>query len=89
MSHASNKTDIKDLTRDRLALWLESKGAKSFRADQILKWIYVHQADTFEIMTNLGKDIRKLLSHHFSIERLEKVRVETSNDGSIASTIRG
>ncbi len=78
----SKKTDIKELTNDQLVLWLESKGLAPYRAAQILKWIYLRQTDTFDIMTDVGKEIRKLLSRHFSIARLEKARIETSQDGS-------
>ncbi len=78
----SKKTDIKELTNDQLVLWLQSKGLEPYRAVQILKWIYLRQADTFDIMTDVGKQIRKLLSRHFSIARLEKTRIETSQDGS-------
>jgi 23S rRNA (adenine2503-C2)-methyltransferase len=74
--------DIKDLTTEQLILWLENRNIKPYRAKQILKWIYVRQADTFEIMTDVGKDIRKRLARHFSINRLEKARTETSQDGS-------
>ena len=78
----SKKTDIKELTNDQLVLWFESKGLEPYRAAQILKWIYLRQTDTFDIMTDVGKEIRKLLSRHFSIARLEKARIETSQDGS-------
>lgn len=78
----SNKTDIKELTNDQLVLWLQSKGLEPYRAAQILKWIYLRQTDTFDIMTDVAKEIRKLLSRHFSIARLEKERIETSQDGS-------
>jgi len=78
----SKKTDIKELTNDQLVLWLESKVLEPYRAAQILKWIYLRQTDTFDIMTDVGKEIRKLLSRHFSIARLEKARIETSQDGS-------
>ncbi|MFO7972145.1 MAG: 23S rRNA (adenine(2503)-C(2))-methyltransferase RlmN [Desulfobacterales bacterium] len=78
----SKKTDIKELTHDQLVLWLQSNKLEPYRAAQILKWIYLRQADTFEIMTDVGKEIRNLLSHHFSIARLETVRIETSQDGS-------
>ncbi len=74
--------DIKELTKDQLILWLEDRNIKPYRAKQILKWIYVRQADTFEVMTDVGKDIRKCLARHFSIKRLEKERTETSRDGS-------
>jgi len=74
--------DIKELTKEQLILWLENRNIKPYRAKQILKWIYVRQAETFEMMTDVGKDIRKCLARHFSINRLEKVRTETSQDGS-------
>ena len=76
------KTDIKEFTRDELILWLKHKDIKSYRANQILKWIYLRQADTFDVMTDVKKEIRKQLSQHFYIHRLEKARVETSQDGS-------
>ena len=79
---SSKKTDIKELTIDQLVLWLENKDLEPYRAVQILKWIYLRQADTFDIMTDVGKEIRELLSRHFSIARLEKARIETSQDGS-------
>ncbi|MBW2013314.1 MAG: 23S rRNA (adenine(2503)-C(2))-methyltransferase RlmN [Deltaproteobacteria bacterium] len=78
----SKKTDIKELSKDQLVLWLQSKGLEPYRATQILKWIYLRQTDTFDTMTDVGKEIRKLLSRHFSIARLEKARIEISQDGS-------
>ena len=82
MNSISSKTDIKELTKDELILWLKSRDIKSYRANQILKWIYLRQADTFDVMTDIKKEIRKRLSQHFSIHRLEKARIETSQDGS-------
>ncbi|MBW1748145.1 MAG: 23S rRNA (adenine(2503)-C(2))-methyltransferase RlmN [Deltaproteobacteria bacterium] len=74
--------DIKELTIYQLIVWLENRNIKPYRAKQILMWIYMRQADTFEVMTDVGKDIRKCLERHFSIKRLEKERTETSQDGS-------
>jgi 23S rRNA (adenine2503-C2)-methyltransferase len=76
------QTDIKELTRDDLIVWLKSKDIKSYRANQILKWIYLRQANTFDVMTDIKKEIRNLLSQHFYIHRLEKTRMETSRDGT-------
>ncbi|MDH4204556.1 MAG: 23S rRNA (adenine(2503)-C(2))-methyltransferase RlmN, partial [Desulfobacteraceae bacterium] len=59
MSAISLKTDIKELTRDELILWLKHRDIKSYRANQILKWIYLRQADTFDVMTDVKKEIRK------------------------------
>jgi len=76
------KVNILSLDRDRLLAWFAGHGMASYRADQVLQWIYQHQADDFEQMTNLNKDLRRTLALHFSINRLETVRVETSRDGS-------
>lgn len=82
MTSASIKKDIKELTKDQFVSWLENQGLEPYRAVQVLKWIYYRQADTFNIMTDVGIEIRKLLSRHFTIDRLEKARVEKSQDGS-------
>ncbi|MCP4688757.1 MAG: 23S rRNA (adenine(2503)-C(2))-methyltransferase RlmN [Desulfobacterales bacterium] len=76
------KTDIKDLTHDQLIQWLAVRNIKSYRAGQILRWIYHHKADSFEVMTNLGKELRGRLARHFTAGRLEIVETRTSEDGS-------
>ncbi len=82
MTTSTNKTDIKELTGEQLASWLEDRDIEDYRAGQILKWIYNRQADTFDIMTDLGKEIRKLLSLNFTINRLDRIHIERSRDGS-------
>lgn len=82
MKLESNQTDIKELSRDQLVTWVKSHNVQPYRADQILKWVYLRQADTFDEMSDLGKKFRQLLSHHFTISRLETAGVETSQDGS-------
>ncbi len=82
MTTSTNKTDIKELTREQLASWFEDRDIEDYRAGQILKWIYNRQADTFDIMTDLGKEIRKLLSLNFTINRLDRIHIERSQDGS-------
>ena len=77
-----SQTDIKELSKDELTLWFKSKGIQPYRAGQILKWIYLRQADTFDVMTDIKKEIRNQLSQDFIICRLKKTRTETSQDGS-------
>lgn len=76
------KPDIKNLTREQLIQWLQDHKIDSYRASQILKWIYLRQADDFEDMTDLNKSMRALLSDHFSINRLERLDIQTSQDGT-------
>ena len=74
--------DIKDLSLDALRQWLEERGYKPFHAGQIFKWIWQRQVDDFEFMTDVGKQLRAGLQSHFSIGRLERVRLARSADGS-------
>ncbi len=76
------KKNILEYDRGQLIFWLESREIKPYRADQILKWIYLRQADRFDQMTDIAKDVRLLLEDHFTIERLQIENVETSKDGS-------
>ena len=76
------KADILEFTRDQLVSWLAEREIAAYRADQIQKWIYLRQADNFDVMTDLSKDIRLLLPQHFVIRRLEAEKIETSRDGS-------
>ena len=70
MSDFKPRTDIKELTRSELVEWLDGHGIAAYRADQILKWVYLRQADDFQSMTDLGKSVRSLLAQHFTIDRL-------------------
>ena len=76
------KIDIKEMSKDQLAAWLAKHGIAAYRAAQILRWVYLRQADAFEQMTDLSQENRQLLFSRFSIDRLEKIRIEKSQDGS-------
>ncbi|MGD8290708.1 MAG: 23S rRNA (adenine(2503)-C(2))-methyltransferase RlmN [Desulfobacterales bacterium] len=82
MAMSKNKADILELTRNQLVSWLAERDIAAYRADQILKWVYLRQADSFDVMTDISKDIRMQLSQHFVIERLMAETIETSRDGS-------
>ncbi len=82
MKSSNERINILELSKERLASWLDDQGIASYRANQILKWIYLRQADRFDLMTDIAKDIRSLLEEHFTIERLQIENIETSIDGS-------
>ena len=82
MTKPSEIPDIKDFNHDQLVSWLESRGIKPYRAKQIFKWIYKGKSDSFDTMTDIGKDLRQLLSSSFTIQRLITKKIETSMDGS-------
>ncbi len=82
MSVTSVSQDIKDLGKKQLISWLEEHNIRSFRAGQIMRWIYMRQADSFDQMTDLRQAVQQLLHEHFCIGRLKKIETATSSDGS-------
>jgi 23S rRNA (adenine2503-C2)-methyltransferase len=74
--------DIKSLTYDQLVEWLDREGIKSYRAGQILRWVYQRRVDSFDAMTDLGKALRMRLADQFRISRLSLLKTEVSQDGS-------
>ena len=76
------KNNILEFSGDQLRSWLAEREIAAYRTDQIQKWVYLRQADNFDVMTDLSKNIRSSLSHQFIISRLENELVETSRDGS-------
>ena len=82
MMQNTKKQNILELDRNELIAWLDDQGIEPYRADQILKWIYLRQTDRFDRMTDIAKDIRPILDDHFKISRLQIENIETSKDGS-------
>ena len=80
--NTTSRSDIKNLSKEQLGVWLETNRIKPYRAGQILKWVYLHQMDDFNSMTDLGQELRSILAAHFVVARLEIARIETSRDGS-------
>ncbi len=57
-------------------------GEKSFRAQQILKWIHFNRVRDFALMTNLSKTLREKLSEIAEIRPPEIKTQNTSADGT-------
>ncbi len=74
--------NIKSLTREQLQNILSARGLKKYRADQILKWIYLHYARSFHDMTNIAKGERDALSLLFTIAAPRIKKTELSRDGT-------
>ena len=76
------KNNILEFSADQLRSWLAEREIAAYRADQLQKWVYLRQADSFDVMTDISKEIRAQLSTHFEIGRLKAEMIETSQDGS-------
>ncbi len=55
----------------------------AFRAKQIWNWIYYRGVTDFDAMANLPKDLRALLTRHYSIDRPKVIVEQKSSDGTI------
>ncbi len=80
LNRLKHMENIQNYTREELAKWLEDKGSRSFRAGQIFKWIYLKQAQSFDEMTDLGKELRCLLTENFYLSRLDLEDKQVSTD---------
>jgi 23S rRNA (adenine2503-C2)-methyltransferase len=55
----------------------------AFRVRQVVEWLHGHGVDTFDAMSNLGKDLRASLAENFSVEQPEVLtRTVPGADGS-------
>jgi len=76
------KTDIKNFTLAELEQFLSGRGKERFRATQIFKWIYQHDAGTFAEMSNLSKALREELEEIACISSFVPATVEVGSDGT-------
>jgi 23S rRNA (adenine2503-C2)-methyltransferase len=73
-------TDIKSYTAEELQARFKELGQPAYRVAQLLEWLYVHRATSWEAMTNLPKGLRELLQKEFTLQTLELVRRQGSRD---------
>lgn len=72
------------LGMDRLAMeaFFVDMGEKKFRAQQILKWVHHHQADSFDQMTDVSKALRQKLADVAEIRGPAVAHESISRDGT-------
>ena len=76
------KTNLLDLDRTGLVDFFTSRGEKSFRATQVMKWIYGQGVTDFEAMSNISKGLRADLQDWAEVSLPEVVSDHLSDDGS-------
>jgi 23S rRNA (adenine2503-C2)-methyltransferase len=76
------KVDLKNYSLEELELFLAGQGKEKYRARQIFKWLYQKDADTFEEMTDISKELRRELADSAFISSLTPEAVEVSRDGT-------
>ncbi len=53
-----------------------------YTAKQLLDWIYIKRCDSFDLMSNLSKTTRAVLSEHCVVGFSKPIKVQTSVDGT-------
>ncbi len=83
-----NKKDIRALTKDQLRQFFEENGDKPFRGNQVYEWLWNKGAHSFEDMTNISKETRKMLEENFVINHIRVDQMQRSTDGTIKNAVR-
>jgi 23S rRNA (adenine2503-C2)-methyltransferase len=76
------KIDLKNYTLPELEAWVAALGEKPYRARQIMRWIYVSRASSFEVMTNLSHALRERLAAAAYLSHFTVKAVSRSTDGT-------
>lgn len=74
--------NIKDYNLDTLKREIETLEEKSFRAEQIFKWLFVEKVKSFDDMTNLSLELREKLKQNYDICNFNIERKLESTDGT-------
>ncbi|WP_025741109.1 23S rRNA (adenine(2503)-C(2))-methyltransferase RlmN [Aquimarina pacifica] len=82
------KKDIRAITKDQLRLFFEENGDKAFRGNQVYEWLWSKGAHSFDDMTNISKETRKMLEQNFVINHIRVDQMQRSSDGTIKNAVK-
>lgn len=82
-AEATKKVNLLDLNKQGMREFFAQLGEKSFRVEQVMKWVYHYCEDDFDKMTNLNKALREKLKEVAEIRAPEVKIQQESADGTI------
>jgi len=82
------KKDIRALTKDQLREFFINLGAKPFRGNQVYEWLWKKGAHSFEDMTNISKETRRMLEDNFVINHIKVDQMQRSSDGTVKNAVK-
>ena len=82
-----NKNDIRSLTLDELISFFQKNSLPLYKAKQVYEWLWKKSCLSFDEMTNISLETRKLLKNKFVINHINIDRFQKSNDGTIKNAI--
>jgi 23S rRNA (adenine2503-C2)-methyltransferase len=77
------RSDIRSLSSSDIETFFTGHGEKAFRARQVYDWLWKNYCRSFEAMTNVSKEIRRLLDDNFSFPAASIHEEKKSTDGTI------
>ena len=84
----AKKKDIRSLTKEQLRDFFVENGDKAFRGNQVYEWLWSKVSHSFDGMTNISKETRKMLEDNFVINHIEVDEMQRSKDGTIKNAVR-
>ncbi|MDR4481152.1 MAG: 23S rRNA (adenine(2503)-C(2))-methyltransferase RlmN [Nitrospira sp.] len=78
----NSRTNLLALTEREMVAFVSPLGWPSYRASQILRWLYQERARTFAEMSNLSQKEREYLTISCTIARTSDVQILSSQDGT-------
>lgn len=76
------QVNLMGMDRTGMTQFFDNLGERSFRADQVTKWIHQRGASSFEVMTNLSRDLRSRLTDLSVVDTPQIVHDQLSADGT-------
>jgi 23S rRNA (adenine2503-C2)-methyltransferase len=77
------KQNLLDFDVQQLTAWFAEHGEKSFRAKQVLRWIYKVGESDFDAMSDLAISLRTKLKELACVQAPKVMREETASDGTL------
>src|SRR5260221_2219299 len=81
MTAVTKLRNLYDMSQNDIAAMLKDWGQPTFRAKQIIEWLYKHKVSSVEAMTNMPKALRERLVAETRIGVLEPAGEQLSSDG--------
>ena len=82
------KKNIRHLSLEEMMTYFLSIGEKKFRTKQVHEWLWKKNAQSFEDMTDLSKELRLHLSEKFELPALTINTTQFSSDGTVKSRFK-
>ena len=78
----SGVRDLRDMTLAELEQVVSGAGEAPYRVRQVMRWLWVHDARSADVMRDVPARLRQHLKQHFSIGCLSLSRVARAADGT-------